>query len=562
MANETTSQSPASGRRYAIIVRLSLVYLALTAINLLFFWVATGSRQMRLISEKSLSQSSIYAWELSSQLRPLLQNRVFATVANNPERDVDVSKKPIPEIVDIINKSILLKNAVSAAIVVDDGRVILDLLGQEKKAPGKAVADQASAENIQLLYKAQQQKEQKSVDFLAEPVAASHRLNIAMPFYSSADVVMGLVLKTGLPGIEKELNALYSFAIWMVVILLFIQSIFGYYLYRTLLKPLRRLTGAATEVEAGNLQVQVQPPRYHDELRSLVLIFNDMTLSLKEKTERLEQIIVELKNKDSIMQMELDMAQGIQKGIVPADGLVNHKSLAASIYYSPLHTVSGDYYDFFEMPSGATGLLMADASGHGVPAALITVMAKIYFQNAVARLSDPSEILAEVNRNLTRTVVTTDYITAFFIIIEPDGNFVYCNANHKPAYLIHHKTGSVEKLDGMGFMVGAMDPLPFDFEAQKGKLHIKDRLVLYTDGLIEAENSANEPFGEERFLKLIDENKNKDLNGLNDLIVKQVLEFSKDRDRFDDYTLLIAEFNPVSKTRTGSTETSKGKTDG
>jgi sigma-B regulation protein RsbU (phosphoserine phosphatase) len=130
------------------------------------------------------------------------------------------------------------------------------------------------------------------------------------------------------------------------------------------------------------------------------------------------------------MQSELVIARNIQQGIMPEKSLSG--PFRSAVYFAPLETVSGDYYDFFSLPNGSTGILITDASGHGVPAALITIMAKVYFSAAAAKNLGAGQTLAEVNAHVSQVIVTSHFLTGFYIIIHPDLTAEFACGSHPP----------------------------------------------------------------------------------------------------------------------------------
>lgn len=520
--------------RFSLVIRLSVIYLLFTMINLTVFWVGTGTRQMRLISEKALSESNTDIYRLVHSIKAYLNLPLYRRILTGSLTAEQVTDRLPDPLLKAIQSSEIAESASEIRIISDEGRLFFS---SERKADKKV-----STEEIQLLFRALQQKEQRNSDFLAEPVGDNHRLNIMIPLYWVSGESMGIYMQTPLPGIRKEVDNIFNFGLLMVLILLLIQTVFGVYLYMTLLKPVRKLSEGAQQVADQKFEVMIKPPGYRDELRDLTLNFNEMARSLKEKTEALEQSIRRLEEKDTVIQMELDMAQGIQQGIIP-ERMSDHDFFTVAAEYAPLHKVSGDYYDFFKVDKDTRAILIADASGHGVPAALVTVMAKVFFTEASIRYTSPSEVLNNVNENLEIAIQTTDYMTAFYILLNRSGEFQYASASHGEALILRKDSAEPELIEGSGFFIGAMHPAPFPYEEFSEKLEPGDRVVLCTDGITESENKNNKPFGLERFKKSILKHRGHDIETMRDRIIKDVLKFSKGRERFDDYTLMIIEFN-------------------
>ncbi len=201
---------------------------------------------------------------------------------------------------------------------------------------------------------------------------------------------------------------------------------------------------------------------------------------VKERTIELAEKNWELAQKNTIMEVELQIAAEIQNSIFP--NLAWRKNgIALAGHYRPLEKVGGDYYDVFHH-DGWTGIVLADAEGHGVPAALLTAMAKISFSEAVSRSRSPAEILKYVNDSMHKLVLSQGHMTAFFAAITPDRKLAYANAAHPPAYLLRKALPHITPLAAAGFLLGVTDRQG-KFELKKESLVNGDRLFLFSDGL-------------------------------------------------------------------------------
>ena len=522
-----TAISQKKSRKYGLIVRLSLVYLGFTLLNVLFFWVSTGSRQMRLISEKSLAFASIDAVVFTESIKEQLNSDLLS--ASNNSFQIE-NYQPV---LQKLKENSAFQNAQQVKIITDDGRLFYS---------GNSKETTVSAKEIQLIFKALQRKEQTNTLYWLEPDAINFSLTVMIPLYWKTNPASALLIEYDLPQIRDELAGLFRFGALMILVLLLVQALFGIYLYKTVLKPVKNLSEAAKQVTQEEFSVRVKVPSHRDELAQLVHYFNQMTTSLGERTESLLRTVDDLKTKDDMMQMELDMARSIQESML-SGRTPDFEFFRVEIDFSPLHKVSGDYYDFFKLPDSAVAILLADASGHGVPAALITVMARIFFLDAIHHSSDPSEILTTVNREIEAAVSTPDYLTAFLAVLSPDGKLSYSNAAHKPGVVYRDQTKTIELLDTDGFFVGSMHPSPIQYETKNTILNKNDKLVIYTDGISEAENEQREPFGEERLQQLVLDFGHLPPDQLKKKIKDALNEFSEQSLRFDDHTLMVFEYH-------------------
>jgi sigma-B regulation protein RsbU (phosphoserine phosphatase) len=201
------------------------------------------------------------------------------------------------------------------------------------------------------------------------------------------------------------------------------------------------------------------------------------------------------------VQQELATARRIQSAILP-ETAPSLPKLRIATRYQPMTSVAGDFYDF--LTSGETGLtiLVADVSGHGVPAALVASMLKVCFAAQNERAQDPAAILAGLNRML-RGSLGGQYVTAACAAIDTAAGVIrYAGAGHPPALLLEKKNGRVVELAENGLFLG---PFP---QASYSNLTVPvangDALLLYTDGIVEARLANGEEFGRERLRTLLE----------------------------------------------------------
>lgn len=193
---------------------------------------------------------------------------------------------------------------------------------------------------------------------------------------------------------------------------------------------------------------------------------------------------------------ELETARQIQRSILPKKPpIIEGLSIAA--HYDSMAEVAGDFYDFVVTPSGQLGVLVADVSGHGVPAALVASMVKIALAVQEGEIDDPGLVLTRMNRALCGRFELA-YVTATFALIDPTARTItYAAAGH-PSPLLVRARGSVESLDERGMVLGFLPDAHFT-SAIVRDLAGGDRIVFYTDGITEASRSDGEFFGDRQF---------------------------------------------------------------
>jgi sigma-B regulation protein RsbU (phosphoserine phosphatase) len=212
---------------------------------------------------------------------------------------------------------------------------------------------------------------------------------------------------------------------------------------------------------------------------------------------------------------ELAIAREIQNSILPA-GTPELQNLRIAAAYRPMTEVAGDFYEFVPIDKNRMGFLVADASGHGVPAALIAAMIKVAVQSIVPCAANPSEVLHELNRILCGQL-RDQFVTAAYLLIDSaSGNALYSAAGHPP--LLRWRDGKLEQIESNGIVFG-IEPDP-QYPICKMTLRCGDRFLLYTDGVIEAENPRGKAFGDAKLEEVIRENQSR--NGAH--LVKQLLD--------------------------------------
>jgi serine phosphatase RsbU (regulator of sigma subunit) len=192
---------------------------------------------------------------------------------------------------------------------------------------------------------------------------------------------------------------------------------------------------------------------------------------------------------------ELSIARQIQSSILPqAMPLVSGVAVAAR--YRPMTAVAGDFYDFVEMDDHRLGILVADVSGHGVPAALLASMVKVALASQHPRADRPAALMAGLNGALCGRLAG-QFVTAAYLFIDVrSGLMRYAAAGHPPMLRLLRRTTEVRELEENGLALGFSEQA--EYHELELPLEAEDRLLLYTDGLTEAGNRSDELFGIER----------------------------------------------------------------
>jgi len=265
----------------------------------------------------------------------------------------------------------------------------------------------------------------------------------------------------------------------------------------------------------------------------------NLELKVQERTDELERAMTSLRIRDDQIQKQLDMASVIQRSMLP-DRLDDWNEIKFSVRYNAMEKIGGDFYDIFQLKDNKIGVIIADVSGHGIPAALVTAMAKISFGNAGIIFDSPRRIFQEVNKNIIEHMKTQDYLTCFMVAIDDDYNVIYSNASHQKAVLLR-ENGEIEYLDTGGLFIGALEEARDTYEEKQTAISYGDRIILYTDGIPEAQNSDKKEYSNEGFERSILAHKDKDLEDFTEAIIEDVRNYMGDVGSIDDITLLIIE---------------------
>jgi phosphoserine phosphatase RsbU/P len=194
------------------------------------------------------------------------------------------------------------------------------------------------------------------------------------------------------------------------------------------------------------------------------------------------------------VQRELEMARRIQTQLLPR-AVPRVHGLDVAARYVPMNAVAGDLYDFVTLDASRVGVLVVDVSGHGVPAALVASMVKLAFTTQVDHACDPARVLTAMNRIVCQNVDGT-FVTAVYAVIDLERGVVsVANAGH-PSLLVGRADGSVIRGVERGFMLGLTPDAPY--ASEEWEVRPGDRVLLYTDGLTEAQDPDGEFLDEER----------------------------------------------------------------
>jgi phosphoserine phosphatase RsbU/P len=235
------------------------------------------------------------------------------------------------------------------------------------------------------------------------------------------------------------------------------------------------------------------------------------------------------------IEKELDIARRIQSSILPP-AFPSQTAFRVAARYLPMTSVAGDFYEFVVAETDRTGLLVADVSGHGVPAALIASMVKLAAASQKANAHHPAEFLSGMNAALFGNT-QTQFVTAGYAFLDGvSRRLSYAGAGHPPMLLL--RNNEVIEIEENGLMLAV-----FDFATYSDQvidLKPADRILLYTDGVIEASNASGEAFGRERLSQSVRNSSRLGPDEAADSIVQDVKAWSATQE--DDITIMLCDF--------------------
>jgi serine phosphatase RsbU (regulator of sigma subunit) len=250
-----------------------------------------------------------------------------------------------------------------------------------------------------------------------------------------------------------------------------------------------------------------------------------------------EMLVQEIRERE-LREQELEVARTIQQASLPKE-VPELEGWEISPYYQPAREVGGDFYDFHLLSEGRLGVVVGDATGKGVPAALVMSTTCGMLQLATRAFGSPSpgEVLGQVNETLLARIPSTTFVTCFYAIFEPESGTVrYANAGHDLPYL--HRNGEAEEIRARGMPLGIMPGMSYE----EGEISLEegDCVLFYSDGLVEAHNPQGEIFGFPRLRALVAQHGEE--NSLEETLLGELYSFvAEGWEQEDDITLLTLE---------------------
>ena len=319
------------------------------------------------------------------------------------------------------------------------------------------------------------------------------------------------------------------------IILFFIPGMIIFrYIERKLIKPISSFSKIENfineneKIEAeGLLDIYSKYVNEKNEIGTLARSYS----KLIEHNNNYIENIREIESEKERVNAELDIATKIQAAALPTEALETDEFIVNG-YSHPAKEVGGDFFDYYMIDDDNLAIVIGDASGKGVPAAILAMITQVIIKQLIKHETDPSKVLCSLNNQISANNSESMFITIWLGIYNKSSKkIIFSNAGHNPPLI--KENGEFKYLDiETGLVLGIME----DFGYVKEEITLTNELVLYTDGITDANNNRNEMYGEDRLLKFFNEFKSDEgpiLSLLND-----ISEFTEDAKQYDDMTIL------------------------
>ncbi len=321
-------------------------------------------------------------------------------------------------------------------------------------------------------------------------------------------------------------------AIIVFILGIILAVLFGFFISHGVSRQIRELTQGVKRVATGDLDSQVAVKGV-DEIAQLAGYFNQMSVDLKRHINELQRTTAE---KERLVK-EIEIARGIQQSFLP-DSVPQIEGIEIAVANFPARTVGGDFYDFIPIEKDKWGLVIADVSGKGVPAALFMALSRTLMRASAAVTLSPAQAVNHANDLILQDSKANMFVTLFYALLDAKNKtLTYANAGHNPPLLLSKTATDIVLLKAEAIPLGIM--LNIEAKNQEIALEKGDIVVLYTDGVTEARSENKGQFEIERLENLLRDNRLLSAQGIMRKIENELTAFVGGQPQFDDITLMI-----------------------
>lgn len=358
-------------------------------------------------------------------------------------------------------------------------------------------------------------------------------VDFLLPIKAASGQEIFLSTHFNIASIQERLKQLYIQVAYAVIWGVVFHLIFAVLVYRAIFRRVGLLEAASKEMTEGNLKSRVSWNfKNEDELDNLGNSFNSMASEIETKVNLITKL------NDEINQ-ELQIGKEVQELFLPSPK--KYKKFKIGKLYRPMREVSGDLYQYFYFDEGEGkefyAFFLADASGHGVSAALVTVVMAMTLQAIMKENHDPIIAINFLGETIANRLQASFFATGVFVILDEPGKIKFVNAGHNAPFMIRPSTKQITYIDSSGPPLGMGDDIQYslvEFSVEPG-----DKIILYTDGVVETPLKDGSLYGLDRFSNLVMENIEKSNTEIVELAMAD-LDLVHEEYK-DDVTMLVIE---------------------
>lgn len=344
--------------------------------------------------------------------------------------------------------------------------------------------------------------------------------------------------------VEHDTSRQFTYIIDRIGVMLVVGAIMftlalitSMFLSRGLSKPLIELARGAREFGAGNFNYRLRMKR-KDEFSDLAQSFNTMAISIQEYVHELRQ---ETSRRERL-ESEFRIAADLQQTLLP-EAPPRVEGIELTGWSQASKDVGGDFYDYFDLPNGKIGVVLGDATGKGLGAALLSTQCSSILRTLAGQDMPPAELLAQTNNEFFKRIGSTHrFVTLFLLVLDPEtGMVTYASAGHPPALLTNPETKQSRWLESeAGYPLGIVKDAVFSEVTVR--LEPRDTIVIYSDGLTDAQDSSHQLFGEKRLEDAVKSGATRSPEELLTHIRNTAAQHMYGKDPIDDMTIVIVRF--------------------
>ncbi|MDX1959413.1 MAG: SpoIIE family protein phosphatase [Leptospiraceae bacterium] len=490
-------------------VQIGILYSLLAIVNILFFSIMIFENQTELLV-KNFNYQSV--------------NFVISVIDDTKEKIITNEKTPELE---KFFESLRFHEIQNFLIFDTSGNLIHSQTPTEKLIVSKEILDKAkSISDVNSVFTSKYKLDLDEKDF---------SIKILIPMKGEEEKTYFLYTHLSIKNIQDRLLKLYYQIAIAFIWGLVTHLLFALYINRAIFRRVNLLRNATDLMASGDLKSRATwVMDRKDELDSLGSAFNGMASKIEETIETISKLNEEI-------QKELKIGKEVQEMFLPLNK--KFKDFKIATFYRPMREVSGDIYHFYRFKSAKTnkraysGFFFADASGHGVSAALVTTVTLLSIENIISKSIRPNYIIQQLANIIGNRFQSSFFATGVFFLVNDKGKIICSNAGHNAPICFRPSTGEMFFFKSCGPPLGMADD--FDYKVLKANTRTGDKLFIYSDGLTESPGKNEEQFGEDRVINLLKANMDKPNKEILDIIWNELDAFAIDYR--DDVSMILIE---------------------